>query len=233
MASVRQLSLGVAVALVGLVTAVPARSAEPSGARVMLDVRRLFGPGGALSPVVPREESAPREADPKGSDRDGPPVLAVMANPALGLLGKWSARAEVAPHPSHAIFVEGSKLNVAVPGIDERVEGYSVDVGYHLYPMGRGLDGVYVGPRGFFGVGSTPVAQGTLLGYGGDVGYQWVVGRLAVNVGAGAARATATVQPKPEALEGESPIVRAQLAGRTEQRSFFVPIATAGLGVAF
>ena len=192
----------------------------------------MFRPGGPLSPGYPSEHAGVEAPAPALFGPERRPVGVLLANPALGMLGKLSARLEVAPAAAHAFFVEGSKLDIAVPGVDQRVQGYSVDLGYHLFPMGDGLRGFYIGPRGFYGAGSTDLARGTILGYGGDLGYQWVIGPIAINLGAGASRATATVEPEPAVLVGVPLQARAAVPARVE-KTLVVPLATAGLGLAF
>lgn len=160
------------------------------------------------------------------------PRVALLFNPALAPLGKWSGRLEVAPLRHHALFVEVSRVRLTVD--DVRAEGWEIDVGYHLFVLGNGLAGVYIGPRYGRGFGHTDVAQADVVGYGGDLGFQWVVGPIAFNIGLGAAYAKGVAEPRPGVLDDPSlsPEVRAEIPKRVE-KSGMIPLATLGLGLAF
>ena len=198
-----------------------------------MDPRALFAPGGALSPgfveTHARSTAAPLDLSDRASH--GPRVAAIF-NPVLAPLGKWSARLEVAPLRAHALFVEGSIVRFSAN--DVHVSGIELDVGYHLFPLDQGLSGFYVGPRYVHASGESDVARGTVSGFGGDLGFQWVLGVVALNMGVGAAWAKIKIAPKAELLADPNvpDEVKAQLPPSVDEMRA-VPLATFGLGVAF
>ena len=224
--------------LVGVAVALLARSAAAQQSPTAPDLPRLFSTrDGSLSPGYPARHAAstaaPLEVIEHGSSRA---YVAVLFNPALAPLGKWSARIEIAPLPAHALFVEGSLLNLSsgLTGYSDDIRGRSLDIGYHLYPLGRGLDGLYLGPRIFFGSGSTDLAVGKVFGYGGDIGYQWVFGPVALNVGIGAAYAKVSVDASGSVPAGFAvPPEYVALLSQPIDQALVIPVATLGLGFAF
>jgi hypothetical protein len=160
------------------------------------------------------------------------PRVALLVNPALAPLGKWSARLEVAPLRAHALFVEASRARIDVG--DTRVSGSEIDLGYHLFPLDRGLSGFYLGPRYLYAKGESDVARGTASGFGADLGFQWVIGVFALNFGAGVARAKIVIEPKSElaSAAGVPDEVKASLPSRVETTQI-VPLGTFGVGVSF
>jgi hypothetical protein len=210
-----------------------ATAARADERRPAPDPRALFGPGGVLSPgyVDAHARSTAAPLDQLTPDR-GVPRVAVLFNPALAPVGKWAGRLEVAPFRAHALFLEVS--SVRLDAGDTRVDGTEIDVGYHLFPLGDGLSGLYLGPRWMHGTGESDVARGTANGWGGDVGFQWVVGPVAINFGAGVAYAHFVTEPKLEILASPdiSPDVKAQIPKQVDTWQI-LPLATAGLGLAF
>jgi hypothetical protein len=197
-----------------------------------VDPAQLFAaPDGPLSPGYPARRPAstgPRLDVFEVEERS--PILGVLFNPALFGYGKWSGRVELAPLRAVSVFVEYSRLTgLAIPKFSERVDGHVVEVGLHLFPMADGLRGFYLGPRYISGTGEDQggLASGELSGWGADLGYQWVAGFFMVNVGVGIGKAKATVTPRPETAdqlpEGDR---------EPAERSFLVPLATVGIGLA-
>lgn len=223
-----------AASLIGLLGASPcAAQARPDAP---LDLRTLFTTG-PLSPGFPAKHRGSSGA-PLGVIEPGErrPIFGVLFNPALFAFGRWSASAELAFLPVLSVFVEGSRiLNFKVaklPDDHDKISGYLVDVGLHLWLFGEGLRGVYLGPRTFFGSGSETdgLADGKLSGWGADLGYQWVAGVFSVNVGAGLGSAKVVVTPTDDAVQ------RAKLPEGLQQevtRTFLIPLVTVGIGAAF
>ena len=160
------------------------------------------------------------------------PRVAALFNPVLAPLGKWSARVEVAPLRAHALFVEGSVVRFDVG--DVRVSGTELDVGYHLFPLDQGLAGFYLGPRYLHATGESDVARGTDNGFGGDLGFQWVLGVVAINMGVGVAWTKVTLDPKTELLSSPDvpDDVKASVPAPVEVKRVF-PLGTLGVGLAF
>lgn len=226
--SARPHAAALAIALASLASGVRADERRPAP-----DPRELFAPGGVLSPgyVDAHARSTAKPLDlvtPEGRA----PRVAVVFNPALAPLGKWAGRLEVAPFRAHALFVELSSVRLDTG--DTRVDGTEIDIGYHLFPLGDGLAGLYLGPRWVRGTGQSDVARGTATGWGGDIGFQWVVGPIAINFGAGVAYAHFVIDPKLELITSPdvSPEVKAQIPKQVDTWQI-LPLATAGLGFAF
>jgi len=172
----------------------------------------------------------------KNADRQTYVVATV--NPALMALGKTSARFEIAPLAAHALFVEGSKLSLFIDDAGRTVSGTEIDVGYHLFPQGKGAHGFYLGPRYMSGSGEIPEASWEFQGVGGDLGYQWVIAHhLVFNLGAGVARVKGKADLKEEEYadllgdldEDEADAFRSL---STQEEFFWVPMVTVGLGLA-
>jgi hypothetical protein len=187
------------------------------------------------SAATPQRPSAtvdrPSDSSPKRHRR----TYAVASfNPALTALGKTSGRFELAPLSAHAVFGEASRLALYVDDIDRAVSGTEVDLGYHLFPQGRGVYGLYLGPRYMFGSGEIPEAQWEFTGWGADLGYQFVVANhVVLNLGAGIARVDGSVTLDDEMLDG-LPADQARGLGSlsTQSKSFWIPLVTVGLGIA-
>ncbi|MFW6052168.1 MAG: hypothetical protein ACODAU_13400 [Myxococcota bacterium] len=150
-----------------------------------------------------------------GSPASGPPEeapapsLALARDPApphpawgLGLdplalaFGRYGVHLEVAPARAHALWMAPAWA---------RGEGLSVELGYHLWPVGRGLSGPFLGPvvevvlAGRSRVGAVSVAA--------EAGYQHVWSGLTV----GAAVGVAARWDDPGA---QGPVARARLRVR-------------------
>jgi hypothetical protein len=203
-----------------------------------------FGePTGAPNSTWPSERpgSEPRmdrHWEPVTSDADRRTYIAVTANPALMALGKTSARLEIAPLAAHAVFLEASRLSLFIDDVGRTVSGTEFDVGYHLFPQGKGAHGFYLGPRYLFGSGDIPEASWEFKGVGGDLGYQWVIAHhLVFNLGAGIAR----VNGKAEINEDKYGDLLDELPEEdaasfrslsSQEQAFWVPMVTVGLGLA-
>jgi len=214
------------------------------------DLRQLFS-GGALSPGYTRihatstarpltlagsgDSSKSRDGS-KGRGSEGPTHVSVQVNPALFAFGVWSLRAEIAFVPFLSILGEYSRINgFNVPKLGNRIhlDGNLIDVGLHLWPMGDGARGFYLGPRYSSGSGDDQegLGQGKLSGWGVDAGYQWVSGLFSFNLGAGLGKARATITPS--AGLRASPDAPESLKQDETSETFLRPYVTIGLGLAF
>jgi hypothetical protein len=166
--------------------------------------------------------------------------VAVLANPALVAFGKMSGRIEVAPLAAHAFFFEASRISLFVDEVKQQARGWEYDFGYHLFPQGQGAYGFYLGPRVLVARGESDAAVGRFLGFGGDLGYQFVIARhVVINLGAGVARVEASAELKPSEVARVAQMISDDTgslgtqASTSTSKSFWLPLATAGLGVAF
>ncbi|MCU0655999.1 MAG: hypothetical protein MUF64_12300 [Polyangiaceae bacterium] len=204
-----------------------------------LDLRYLFSRG-ALSPGYPRLHagSSGQPLALAGGGADGPrhTIFSVLVNPALFAFGVWAGRVELAPIPYLSVLAEYNRIqDFEVPKLRGNIhlDGNVVDLGLHFWPMGEGAAGFYLGPRYSFGSGTDNkgLGEGSLSGWGADLGYQWVAGVFAFNLGAGLGHATARVRPSAELrARVDIPEVLRQLEA-TE--TFLRPYLTVAIGLAF
>lgn len=225
-------SLG-ALFLAGALGLCPARAAAEGPPQ--LDPRRLFSEG-VLSPGYPARHARSTARPLSLADEGGGTILSLQFNPALFAFGVWSARAELAPVPYVSLLGEYSRINnFEVPGFkgNLRLDGNVLDLGLHFWPLGEGLQGPYLGPRYSFGSGKDQegLGEGDLSGWGADLGYQWVAGVFAFNLGAGLGQATARVRPSEE-LRGRDEIPE-ELRQAEASATFLRPYLTVGMGLAF
>jgi hypothetical protein len=169
-------------------------------------------------------------------DQDRKTYVAVTANPALTVVGKTSGRLEIAPLAAHAVFVEVSRLSFFISELNRKITGTEFDIGYHLFPQGQGANGFYLGPRYLSGSGDIPEASWEFKGFGGDLGYQWVVAHhLVFNLGAGIARIQGKADLKDDAYDLPEGIDQEDLGAfslSSQEEAFWVPMLTLGLGLA-
>lgn len=169
-------------------------------------------------------------------DADRKTYVAVTGNPALTVVGKTSGRLEIAPLAAHAAFVEVSRLSFFISELNRKITGTEIDVGYHLFPQGQGARGFYLGPRYLSGSGDIPEASWEFKGFGGDLGYQWVIAHhLVFNLGAGVARIEGKADLKEDAYDLPEGIDQEDLGAfslSSQEESFWVPMLTLGLGLA-
>ncbi|HNS97710.1 MAG TPA: hypothetical protein PLJ27_09810 [Polyangiaceae bacterium] len=205
-------------------------------------------PFDANGPLAPWKGPLPSEPHPLAviarATPDQPPTpqdephttIAVCINPALTVLGKTSARLELAPLGSHALFVEMSRLSFFISELNRKVTGTEYDIGYHLFPQGQGADGFYIGPRFLFGSGEITEARWSFRGFGGDLGYQWVIAHhLVFNLGGGVARIQGKAELEQDALGLPKQIpenVSGAFSLSSQQASLWVPMLTLALGFA-
>ena len=223
-----------------------------------------FEPGGVLAPwsgplpfdapastpvsapfdgVVKRSPGRPVPTDPNWKPLDTRAekqrtTISAFFNPAMITFGKISARAEFAPFGPHALFFELSRLQLDIKshGAVVTARGWEYDVGYHLFPMGPGARGFYVGPRYVRGNGTADGATVAFTGWGVDLGYQWVIAdHLVVNLGAGVVYVTGTATVDDAYLAAHAP-KNVDASGlrtlATGSGSYLLPAATLGFGLA-
>lgn len=110
------------------------------------------------------------------------PALAVALDPVGVAFGTYGVHFEAAPHGAHGIWLAPAWVRRA------RVRGFALEAGYHLWLLGRGLDGLFVGPFGALVLGvpaGEAVAEARI---GAEAGYQHVWGPVVLGVGVGATR---------------------------------------------
>ncbi|RYE93283.1 MAG: hypothetical protein EOO75_04730 [Myxococcales bacterium] len=226
------------VATTGWLLASPAHAQERPG-EGPIDLGPLFA-SGALSPGYPRQHERSTARPLAMGSEARPTILTVQVNPALFAFGIWSFRAELALVPYVSVLAEYSRIsNFAVPKLNEDIhlDGNLYDLGLHVWPQGDGARGFYVGPRYSFGSGSdrSGYGQGELRGWGVDLGYQWVVGLFAFNLGLGAGPGRATITPSDAVKNdpGIPPEIRALLGEARTTVNFPRPYITIALGAAF
>lgn len=227
-----------AVAITGGLWASPAHAQGRPGEGA-IDLGALFSTG-VLSPGYPRQHDHSSSRPLAMGSEARPTILTVQVNPALFAFGIWSFRAELALVPYVSVLAEYSRINdFVVPKLNEdiRLDGNLYDLGLHLWPQGDGARGFYVGPRYSFGSGSdrSGYGQGELRGWGIDLGYQWVVGLFAFNLGLGAGPGRATIRPSDSVKNDPSipPEIRELLGDASTTVTFPRPYITLGLGAAF
>lgn len=165
-----------AIVLVGLGAAAPAAVAAQPGADAP-----------APSLAVPTDPDLPHYA------------IAVTADPLAAFFGDYGLRVEGAVGAAHALFARPSYL-VA------EADALSLEVGYHLFFLGEGLDGGYVGPA--LGVAVT-TERALTVSASLEAGWQWIWDGLVLGVAGGATFA------------------------RTEQVSVILPRVVVSLGYAW
>jgi hypothetical protein len=144
----------------------------------MLTFTMLAAPA-AAEPLVPRDAAAPDLA--LDSDPEPPDYVLGVSVDALGLaLGTYQAHVEGVLAGAHGLWLASGWLDRA------QARGVSLEVGYHLWPLGRGLSGPFAGPLAGLVLqrGSGGVAQVTA---GGELGYQHVAGGLLAGAAVGGA----------------------------------------------
>jgi hypothetical protein len=104
--------------------------------------------------------------------------------------------------------------------------------------MGDGLNGFYIGPRYSTGKGDTAEATGQYTGWGGDLGYQFVIAsHLVINLGLGAIYINGSAAAKDSAIasyvpSGVDPANYGIDTQQTVSKSLLLPVATLGVGLA-
>lgn len=134
----------------------------------------LVVPGAGLA--QDRDSEAPSQ---HLSTDPAPPVpdLVLSVDPIAMALGDWSARGQVAVSPSHAFFATPGYRNGAYS------RGISLEVGYHLFVLGGGLDGPFIGPA--LGLAVDPRMGEVHLRGALEAGWQLIVGALALSLAGG------------------------------------------------
>jgi len=123
------------------------------------------------------EAAAPSQA--LGSD-PSPPVarIALSADPLAIYLGSYGFSMEYAPSRSQSLWLSPAWAKSGAR------EGLSLELAWHVWILGRGLDGPFLGPVA--GIGTARGAGHPLqVRAGAEVGYQAVWGGLALGLGLG------------------------------------------------
>ncbi len=105
------------------------------------------------------------------------PIGAVTLDPVGMAFGEWTARFELGLSPSHALFLEGGYRSTAPSA------GVALELGYHLYPLGEGVAGPFIGPS----VGAAITTDRAVVSLFGalEAGWQLVLGPFALGLSGG------------------------------------------------
>ncbi|MCA9602583.1 MAG: hypothetical protein R3A78_15440 [Polyangiales bacterium] len=123
-------------------------------------------PSAPASVPIDRVEDIPQVTN---TDRREPvPAFGVGADLVGIFFGRYAVRFEGAPTRHHSIWFAPSWSEV----LARRSLGF--ELGYHLWPMGDGLDGLFVGPSVALALAGN-AAPHAIVG-GGEAGYQWFLG---------------------------------------------------------
>lgn len=152
-------------------------------------------------------------------------------------LGKIGGRLEVALTPMHALYIEPSYIVRYIPSLERSVSATEIDIGWHLFPQARGIDGFYLGARGIFAAASVEEATAQAWGVGADLGYQWVLsGGPTFNLGAGIGYYHVTAHARPAAISVFwllDPTYQDTISSATIHASGLMPLGMAGMGLAY
>lgn len=161
----------------------------------------------------------------------------LLIDVALIPLGKIGGRLEAAVTEMHALYVEPSYIVRHIPDLERSISAIEVDLGWHIFPQGRGLRGFHFGPRAIFAGTSVEEARATAWGFGGDIGYQWVIaGGPTLNLGVGIAYYHVTATARPEAIQVFSlldPMFQTAIRNATIHAHGFMPLGMAGMGFSY
>jgi len=103
------------------------------------------------------------------------PTFGVTTDAIGPFFGVFSARFEIALAPAHAISLLPSYVTAG---------GVGLDVGYHLWPLGRGLEALFFGPSVGIASASTSFGSSTVAAASIDAGWQFVWAGIAITPGA-------------------------------------------------
>lgn len=199
-----------------------------------LEPQALFS-SGVLSPDYPSHHSASSGHSLQIVGKEKPSV-GILFNPGQALFSIWTLHFEFAPFRYISFPIETTVLwNTKLPNLDKPVtlSGAALAAGLYLWPSGESMRGWYLGPRYSAGIGGTRY-QGTssiwyLSSWGADLGYQWVSGVFALNLGVGLSRATIRTESNVQydTAPGE------QFSIPTINKAFLLPSLSIAIGVAF
>jgi hypothetical protein len=129
--------------------------------------------GGVARAQDPEAPSQELSTDPEPPT----PLGAATVDPVGMAFGEWTARFELALLPAHALVVEAGYRDTALsPGI-------TMELGYHLYPMGEGVDGPFAGLSVGFAI-TTDRAEVSAFG-ALEAGWQLILGPFALGIAGG------------------------------------------------
>lgn len=130
---------------------------------------------GATGPAAAQDAPAPSLE--VATDPDVPHYrLGVTADPVGVFFGAYGVRIEGALGDAHSLSVEPAYLH------GDEVDALGLEVGYRLWPLGAGIDGVFAGVAGGLAVTSDEAltTAGSL-----EVGYQYVWDGIVIGAGVG------------------------------------------------
>ncbi len=138
-----------------------------------------------LGPSLERAAAQPSAADTHApsqaldSDPSSPvPRIALTVDPLALYFGSYGLSVEFAPRRYQSVWISPAWARSGVR------EGLALELGWHLWPQGRGLDGIFLGP--IAGVGTSRGAGRQLSVRGGaELGYQAVWGALSMGLAVG------------------------------------------------
>jgi hypothetical protein len=135
------------------------------------------------SPALGQSSPASPDADaPSQALRSDPappvPKIALTADPLAIYFGRYGFSFELAPRRLHSLWISPAWAHAGPR------EGLSLELGWHIWPLGRGLDGLFLGPVAGIATSRGPGRRLALRG-GAEAGYQAVWGALAVGLAVG------------------------------------------------
>jgi len=144
--------------------------------RLVLLVLVALGSSAPISASAQDDSRPPSQA--LASDPAPPiPRLSATVDPVGAAFGEWTARLELAVLPAHAVFIEGGYRD------GDLAAGIGIELGYHLFFVGDGLDGPFVG----MGVGiAVTTDRADVSTYGAlEAGWQLALGPIALGLAGG------------------------------------------------
>jgi hypothetical protein len=137
---------------------------------------------GALAQDQDENQNANRDAEAPSqalASDPAPPIphLSVTIDPVGMAFAEWTAHFEMAPASAHAFFVEAGYRDGSLS------RGIALELGYHLFVLGDGLDGPFVGPSVGAAV-TTDRAEISLFG-ALEAGWQLALGPFALGFALG------------------------------------------------
>jgi hypothetical protein len=142
-------------------------------------VAALFALAGipSVAAAQPGSADAPAPSLAVPTDPDLPHyALAITADPLAAFFGDYGLRIEGTVGAAHALFARPSYIVADTDAL-------SLEVGYHLFFLGEGLDGGYLGPA--LGVAVT-TERALAVSASVEAGWQWVWDGLVLGIAGGA-----------------------------------------------
>jgi hypothetical protein len=105
--------------------------------------------------------------------------VAITADPVGAFFGEWGLRVAWAPAAAHAIYVEPAYLHRF------EMDGLSLEIGYHLHPLGDGLSGPFLGV-GVSAGAMRPSAPDAILAASAEAGWRFIWKGIVLAISGGA-----------------------------------------------